>query len=352
MGLTITLLRIPTSVSAAADRPASYGNKIISSTRPSCWIQISTVMCDQHCDRPSGVYDTDRRTKLTALETISRWHLLKKNEQNRSLSHPFGHLGVKYALHLWLVGKPMVWLYIRRNWAFFAISYGWDVVSGNRSKSAFFEGVGHFERRFQREGGVAHQPLLVSSSRVTALSCGIKISVAHYLDLSQSTRDKQTDRQTDKTTTLKTVLAYARAVKILMATCHCWSAINIGKSYRTVSGWSSHWSRTALIFRTGFVGDSLHGRWWSECSWLCYLRVNGWWQMSAGFISSCQLIQRRYSEQPAVGPSTLLVTQLDWLSLFTIYAYTMTQKKARLLPMTTLDSWVYKPHSAVVVHFR
>ena len=32
--LTITLLRIPTSVSAAADRPASYGNQIVSSTRP------------------------------------------------------------------------------------------------------------------------------------------------------------------------------------------------------------------------------------------------------------------------------------------------------------------------------
>ena len=51
-------------------------------------------------------------------------------------------------------------------------------MSGNRSKSAFFEGVGHFERRFQREGSVAHQPLLVSSSRVIALSCGIKISAA------------------------------------------------------------------------------------------------------------------------------------------------------------------------------
>ena len=28
--------------------------------------------------------------------------------------------------------------------------------------SAFFEGVDNFERRFQREGGVADQPLLVS----------------------------------------------------------------------------------------------------------------------------------------------------------------------------------------------
>ena len=33
---------------------------------------------------------------------------------------------------------------------------------GNRSKSAFFEGVDHFERGFEREGGVADQPLLVS----------------------------------------------------------------------------------------------------------------------------------------------------------------------------------------------
>ena len=39
----MTLLTIPARVSAATDRPASYGNQTISSTRPSCWIQISTV---------------------------------------------------------------------------------------------------------------------------------------------------------------------------------------------------------------------------------------------------------------------------------------------------------------------
>jgi len=32
-------------------------------------------------------------------------------------------------------------------------------LSGNLSKSAVFEGVGHFERRFQTKEGVAHQPL-------------------------------------------------------------------------------------------------------------------------------------------------------------------------------------------------
>ena len=37
-------------------------------------------------------------------------------------------------------------------------------MSGNLSKLAFFEGVGHFERKFQTEAGVAHQPLLVSET--------------------------------------------------------------------------------------------------------------------------------------------------------------------------------------------
>ena len=30
------------------------------------------------------------------------------------------------------------------------------------TKSAFYEGVGHLQRIFHREGGVTHQPLLVS----------------------------------------------------------------------------------------------------------------------------------------------------------------------------------------------
>ena len=74
-GLTITLLRIRTSVSAAADRPASYGNQIVSSSRPIAATYIcrrSRGGCVQYCRRPSDVYTTDRRTKLTALETISR----------------------------------------------------------------------------------------------------------------------------------------------------------------------------------------------------------------------------------------------------------------------------------------
>ena len=60
-------------------------------------------------------------------------------------------------------------------------------MSGNRSKSAFFEGVGHFECRFQREGGIAYH-------------CGMKISAVLHLVLSpQYTRltDRRTDRRTE-----------------------------------------------------------------------------------------------------------------------------------------------------------
>ena len=47
---------------------------------------------------------------------------------------------------------------------FFTISYACDAISGNLSKSAFFEGAGHFERKLQTEGGATHQALLVSGN--------------------------------------------------------------------------------------------------------------------------------------------------------------------------------------------
>ena len=37
-------------------------------------------------------------------------------------------------------------------------------ISGNLSKSAFFEGVGHFERKFHTVWDLAHQALLVSQN--------------------------------------------------------------------------------------------------------------------------------------------------------------------------------------------
>ena len=89
-------------------------------------------------------------------------------------------------------------------------------MSGNRSKSAFFEGVGHFERRFQREGGIAHQPLLVSENyRVIAVSRGIKIFTVRRLVFSQYTHltDGQTDRQNCDSNTVRCITC-SRTVKI------------------------------------------------------------------------------------------------------------------------------------------
>ena len=85
-----------------------------------------------------------------------------KSEKNRSLSHPLGHLGVTYAVHLWLVGKPVV------DFIFVVIELFRYLLRLRRYErksvevGVFRRGVGHFERRFQREGGVADQPLLVS----------------------------------------------------------------------------------------------------------------------------------------------------------------------------------------------
>ena len=148
-----------------------YGKQTISSTRPSCWIQISTpstVMREQHCGRPSYVY-------ITLTGQLS-WQRLRRSavdlKRKKSLFEPpFRALRGNVHTPSMARWKARGRLYFRRNWTFFAISYGWDVMSGNRSKSAFFEGVGHFERRFE---GSPTNHSWYQSSRVIALSCGIK----------------------------------------------------------------------------------------------------------------------------------------------------------------------------------
>ena len=91
-------------------------------------------------------------------------------------------------------------------------------MSGNRSKSAFFEGGWvTLSADFGGKGASPTNHCWCQSSRVIALSYGIKISAVRHLVLSQSTRvtDGQTNGQTDKITIPNTALAYARAVKTL-----------------------------------------------------------------------------------------------------------------------------------------
>ena len=97
-------------------------------------------------------------------------------------------------------------------------------MSENRSKSAFFEGGWvTLSAYFRGKGASPINHCWCQSSRVIALSCGLKMSAVRHLVLSQSTRvtdrqtDGQTDGQTDRITTPKTALAYARAVK---TNCH------------------------------------------------------------------------------------------------------------------------------------
>ena len=72
-------------------------------------------------------------------------------------------LGVTYALHL-LVAKPLVY-FICVIIELFSLPHTVETlwVEIGRSRR-FSKGVGHFERTFQRERGIAHQPSLVSEN--------------------------------------------------------------------------------------------------------------------------------------------------------------------------------------------
>ena len=68
-------------------------------------------------------------------------------------------------------------LYILRNWTFFAISYGWDAVSGNLLKSAFSEGGGSLWAQIS-EGRRHHPPTTVGVRRLEWLPFRV---VSNYL---------------------------------------------------------------------------------------------------------------------------------------------------------------------------
>ena len=79
-------------------------------------------------------------------------------------------------------------------------------MSGNRSKSAFFEGGWvTLNADFRVKGASPTNHSWYQSYRVIALSCGIKIFAVRHLVLSQCTRvtDGQTDGRTDGRTKLR-----------------------------------------------------------------------------------------------------------------------------------------------------
>ena len=105
-----------TRVSAAADRPArrrgsAHAKYSISHhmvIKPFVllgWIQISTVGVINSCRRPSEVYDTHQRTKLTVPETISRSRDMIGAHQHlngsRDLTMPLSGIVSLAACHPW-----------------------------------------------------------------------------------------------------------------------------------------------------------------------------------------------------------------------------------------------------------
>ena len=70
-------------------------------------------------------------------------------------------------------------------------------MSGNLSKSAFLEGVGHLSADFRGKGASPTNHCWCQSNRVVALSRAIRTFAVHHLVLSQSTcaTDGRTDGQ-------------------------------------------------------------------------------------------------------------------------------------------------------------
>ena len=94
-------------------------------------------------------------------------------------------------------------LYIRYDWTFFAMSYGWDVISGNRSKSAFFEGGGSLSAQIP-EGRGRCPPTTVLVRKLEWLPFRAVSKYRQFIiQFCHNTRVWRTDRQTDGQTELR-----------------------------------------------------------------------------------------------------------------------------------------------------
>ena len=152
---------------------------------------------------------------LTALETISRWLLLKKRK-TRSLSHPFGHLRVTYELHLLLVGKPVVdFIFVVIE--LFSLSPTVETLWAEIGRSRrFSKGWVTLSADFRVKGASPTKHCWCQKTSVIAVSCGNKIFAVRCLVFSQYTHltDRQTDRQNCDSNTVRCITC-SRTVKIL-----------------------------------------------------------------------------------------------------------------------------------------
>ena len=81
-------------------------------------------------------------------------------------------------------------------------------MSGNLSESAFFEGVGHFRRIFDREGASPTNKCWCHKTRVIAVSCGFKMSaVPSFSFVTIHASSRQTDRQNRDSNTVRCIIS-------------------------------------------------------------------------------------------------------------------------------------------------
>ena len=128
---------------------------------PSWWIQISTVhVINIAADHQMFMTLTGELSWLCLRRSAVDFYSIKRKNRWATLSGLRGNVRTA-SIARW---KARGRLYICCNWTLFAISYGWDVMSGNRSKSAFFEGGGSLWAQISEWRGITHQPLLVSEN--------------------------------------------------------------------------------------------------------------------------------------------------------------------------------------------
>ena len=196
---------------------------------------IGAVASPEFCSRGggTGAWRTGSEVRGDKVRNISTGILFERLQNLRAFANSRGHvpqcpmpgyataledLGVTYALHLIARWKVRGRLPIRHNWTFFAISFGWDVISGNLSVGVFSKELGHFERKFQTEGASPTNDCWCQKTRVIALSCSIKISAVHALFgfVTKHACNRQTDGQNYDSQDSAGIAA--RAVKIAVVT--------------------------------------------------------------------------------------------------------------------------------------
>ena len=128
------------------------------------------------------------------------WHVYNKLLLTHFCLLTLGHLGVTYALHLWLVGKPVV------DFIFVVIELFRYLLLVRRYERKSVD-VGVFRRGwvtlsadFRGKGASPTNHCWCQKTRVIAVSCGIKRSAVLHLVLSQYTcpADGQSDGRTDR----------------------------------------------------------------------------------------------------------------------------------------------------------